>query len=300
METRLVEQRLKKTQARVGILLGEVMKFRRSNLTPRDFFPGLGAIMTVPHIGETINHGDEKAFEKLENSLAEQLPSIIDQIRRDREETLLELLPPGYTSPDPLKLATTWFTNGIACEAGRAEDALNEMWGFVGKGELDWGSASEIIQWSSVVPEIEFEKNVMAVVTKVIEDLGVGDPEKMTAEELDKVPCRIVIFSKVPQEQFLNMEVGSWRHLVRAFSFRTLGTFRALFRGNRYKRSHIRNIKSPAGGSLKTTNSQKSRPQVSLPPRTPCGIACTVGRRGRIAGLLDPLERRIICWMCEF
>jgi hypothetical protein len=55
----------------------------------------------------------------------------------------------------------------------------------------------------------------MATVVKLITDLGVGDPEKMTAEELDNVPCRVLMFFKDPTRPTLNMELGNWRHLVR-------------------------------------------------------------------------------------
>lgn len=189
--------------------------FHRSSMTPRDFFPTLGVISAVPHISQVLGYGDEEAFEELKNSITEQLPGLADQTRKDREETLLKLLPSGYTSPEPLKLATTWFKNPRFGVIGRVEDVINEMWNLTRREEWDRVSVDEGTQWNDTAPKIVFEDEVMAAVTKLITDLGIGDPEKVTAEELDNVPCRIVIFSDGPGEPALNMEVGGWRHLVR-------------------------------------------------------------------------------------
>jgi hypothetical protein len=214
-EVRLEGERLEKRRKRIDVLGKSVLAFRRSNMTPREFFPTLGVIISLPHISETLEGDDDGAFEELNECIAEQLPGITDQIRRDREETLLKLLPPGYTSPEPLKLATTWFSNGIALRAARAGDVINELWGTV-RGEIwDRVSINGGTCWSSIAPKITFEKEVMVAVTKLISDSGVGDPEKMTADELDNVSCRVVIFTKELRNPFLNMVVGNWRHLVR-------------------------------------------------------------------------------------
>lgn len=199
---------------RIDTLQESVLAFRRSEMTPREFFPTLGVIISDPHVSEVLDNGDDSAFEELNNNIAEQLPGIIDQVRRDREETLLKLLPPGYTSPEPLKLATTWFTNNYVFRMGRAEVVINELWDIAKREAWDRVSVNGGIQWSSVALKIVFEKEVMVAITKLITDLGVGDPEKVTAEELDRVPCRVVIFTK-EQTSALNIEVGSWRYLVR-------------------------------------------------------------------------------------
>lgn len=47
-----------------------------------------------------------------------------------------------------------------------------------------------------ISPRITFEKEVVFVVSKVITDLEVGDPEKATTEEVDHVHCRTLIFTK--------------------------------------------------------------------------------------------------------
>ena len=213
----LEEQRIDRERSRIATLGGIVAAFHQSNLTPRDFFPTLGVITKAPHISQILGYGDEEAFEELKNSITEQLPGFADQIRRDREEMLLKLLPPGYTSPEPLKLATTWFRIRYTCEgAARAGDVINEFWNQEKREAWDSASVNGGVQWSSIAHNIVFEHEIMAAVTKLITDLGVGDPKKVTAEELDDVPCRVVIFSKKPGNPALNMEVGSWRHLVRA------------------------------------------------------------------------------------
>lgn len=212
-EIRLESERLNRRIARIGTLKEVLSAFRQSNMTPRDFFPTLDVITSVPHIGQVLDHGDKEAFEELKNGITEELPGIADQARRDREETLLKLLPPGYTSPEPLNLATTWFRCPIVHRAAaRAEDVVNEIWT---RKAWDIASLKGDIQWSSIVPRIALDKKVMAAVTKLITDLGVGDPEKMTAEDLDKVHCRVLIFWKGSRLSSLIMEVGSWRHLVR-------------------------------------------------------------------------------------
>ncbi|KAF9646076.1 hypothetical protein BDM02DRAFT_314835 [Thelephora ganbajun] len=214
METRLAAERYEKRKERASILGKSVLAFRRSNTTPRDFFPTLGAITNLPHVSEILDHGDDEAFEELTNGITEQLPGITCQIRKEREETLLKLLPPGYTSPEPLKLATTWFTSRAVLKTARMENVINELWGLAAMGEWDRISVNGGVRWSTVASRIAFEERVMAVVTKLITDSGVGDPKEMTAEELDNVPCRVVIFSKDPKKPVLSMEVGSWRHLV--------------------------------------------------------------------------------------
>ena len=216
-ETRLEGERLKKKKGRISALWKSVSAFRRSNMTPREFFPTLGVIISLPHISEVLDGDDDETFEELNKGIAEQLPEIADKTRRDREETLLKLLPPGYTSPEPLKLATTWFSNSLVSRVARVEDAINELWSVVTRRSWDKISINGGIRWSAVAPEITFEKEVMVAVSKLITDLGVGDPEKMTAEELDDVPCRVVIFTKEPKKPVLNMEVGNWRHLVSVF-----------------------------------------------------------------------------------
>jgi hypothetical protein len=217
METRLGEERMLKRMERISILGKIVTAFHRSNKAPRDFFPTPGAITSRLHISEILYFGHEEAFEELKNGITEQLPGLADQIRKDREETLLRLLPPGYTSPEPLKLATTWFSNSLVLEAARAEEVIHELRGLVrrkGWDEVGLRGAT----WSLIIPAITVEEKVMAAVNKLITDLGVGDPEKMTAEELDNVPCRVLMFFKDPKKSTLNMEVGSWRHLVRGLS----------------------------------------------------------------------------------
>ena len=214
-ETRLVEERLGARRTRINNLGKIVSTFRRSNTTSRDFFPTLGVITSVPHISEILDDSDEEPFEELKNGITEQLPGLATRVRKDREETLLKLLPPGYTSPEPLKLATTWFNNSLEFEAARAEDVINEMWPSANRDAWDISSLDGGVQWSSIAPKITFEKRVMAAVTKLITDLGVGDPEKMTAEELDNVQCRVVMFSKDSEKLTLDMAVGGWRHLVR-------------------------------------------------------------------------------------
>ena len=64
-------------------------------MTPRDFFPTLGVIINIPHIGQILGHGDEEAFEELKNGITEQLPGFAEEIQKEREDTLLKLLPPG-------------------------------------------------------------------------------------------------------------------------------------------------------------------------------------------------------------
>ena len=216
-EARLEEERLEKKRERINTLWKNVLVFRRSNTTPREFFPTLGMIISLPHISEILDDDDDEAFEELNKSIAERLPGITEQIWRDREETLLKLLPSGYTSPEPLKLATTWFSNSLMLKTARVEDVINGLWSIATREAWDSDSANGGFSWSSVAPRVTFEKKVMVKVTKLITDLGVGDPEKVTAEELDNVPCRIVIFTKKPKEPTLSMEVGNWRHLVRAF-----------------------------------------------------------------------------------
>jgi len=229
---RLTEERLERRRQRISILGKSVLAFHRSRMTPRDFFPTLGVITDLPHISEILDHGDEGTFKELKDGITQQLPGITDQIRRDREKTLLKLLPSGYTSPEPLKLATTWFSNGLLLKAARVEDVINEMWGSVRREAWDRVSVGGGIRWSSVAPKIVFEKKVMAAVTKLITDLGVGDPKEVTAEEMDNEPCRIVMFSKDPKKPVLKMEVGSWRHLVRErFPFHTLGASRVSLLG---------------------------------------------------------------------
>jgi len=296
---RLTEERLDRRMQRINILGKSVSVFHRSRMTPREFFPTLGVIADLPHISEILNYGDEGAFKELKGGIMQQLPGITDQIRRDREKTLLKLLPPGYTSTEPLKLATTWFSNGIFSKAARVEDVINEMWGSIRREAWDRVSINGGIRWSSVVPKIGFEKKVMAVVTQLITDLRVGDPKEMTAEELDNESCRIVMFSKDPKKPVLKMEVGSWRHLVRNVSFHTLGAPRVSLLRVRYKRSPMRDCEPPTGGSLMTTNSQTSRPSVKI-PSTSCGIACVVGGRETITALKIPTRHRNIYWMREF
>ena len=220
-EARLEGERLEKKRGRISTLWKSVSAFRRSNMTPREFFPTLGVIISLPHISEILDGDDDGAFEELNKGIAEQLPEITDKIRRDREETLLKLLPPGYTSPEPLKLATTWFSNSLVLRVARVEDVINELWSIATREAWDRISVDGGIPWDAVAPEITFEKEVMVAVTKLITDLGVGDPEKMTAEELDNVPCRVLIFTKRPKEPVLNMEVGNWRHLVSVFPSHT-------------------------------------------------------------------------------
>ena len=216
-EARLEEEHLEKKRERISALWKSVLAFRRSNMTPREFFPTLGVIINLPHISEILEGDDDEDFEGLKGSIAEQLPIITHQIRRDREETLLKLLPPGYTSPEPLKLATTWFSSSLVLRVARVEDIINELWSIATREAWDRVSTNGGICWSVVAPRITFAKEVMVAVTKLIMDLGVGDPQMVTAEELDNVPCRVVIFTKKPKEPALNMEVGNWRHLVREF-----------------------------------------------------------------------------------
>jgi len=215
---RLEEQRSKKKRERVNVLWKSVLAFRRSNMTPREFFPTIGSIISVPRISKILDKGSNEDFEELNDDIADQLPGIADKIRRDREEALLKLLPPGYTSPEPLKLATTWFKNGFVLRVARAEDVINELWKVARRDAWDNASLNGGTCWSSIAPEIAFEEKVMAAVTKIITDAGVGDPEKMTAEELDHASCRVVMFVKHQYEPVLRMEVGSWRHLVRDLS----------------------------------------------------------------------------------
>lgn len=235
-EARLEEEHLEKKRERINVLWKSVLAFRRSNTTPREFFPTLGAVISLPNISEILDGDDDGAFEELNKSIAEQLPGITDQIRRDREETLLKLLPPGYTSPEPLKLATTWFSNSIVLRTARVEDVINELWSIATREAWDRVSVNGGIHWSSVAPRVTFEKKVMVEVTKLITNLGVGDPEKVTAEELDNVPCRIVIFTKEPKESALSMEVGNWRHLVGVFPFLKHKMSRVSLLWNRYRR----------------------------------------------------------------
>lgn len=299
MEMRLADERLEKRKVRIDVLGKIVSAFRRSSMTPRDFFPTLGTIANVPHISGVLGCGDEEAFEELKNGIVEQLPGLTAQIRKDREETLLKLLPPGYISPEPLKLATTWFSNGLVSKAARAEDVLNEMWNSVRREVWDKASVNEGILWSVVAPHIVFENKVMAAVAKLITDLGIGDPEKMTAEELDNVHCRVVIFCKDPKKPVLNMEVGGWRSLVREISSHSPRTSKISLLRNRYRRSRMVISKSPTGVPSKTTNSQMSRPSVSI-PSTSCGIACIVGGRGMIKISKNLLRHENIYWMREF
>ena len=211
----LEDQRLDREVMRIRTLGEVVSAFHRSTMTPWDFFPTLGVITSIPHISQIIGHGDEGAFEELKNGITEQLPGFAETIRREREDTLLKLLPPGYTSPEPLKLATTWFKCPLVDEAGRVGDVINEMWSITRREWWDT-SLNGCCQWSAISPGIVFKDEVMAAVTKLITDLGVGDPEMVTVEELDNVSCRVVMFSEGPGKPALNMEVGGWRHLVRA------------------------------------------------------------------------------------
>jgi hypothetical protein len=127
-------------------------------------------------------------------------------------------------------------------ESGQGgRDVINEMWGCVRREAWDRVSVNGGICWNSVVPKIVFEKKVMAAVTKLITDLGVGDPEKMTAEELDNEPCRVVMFFKDQRKPVLKMEVGSWRHLVREDSFHTPGASRVSLLRDRYRKSRMGN-----------------------------------------------------------
>lgn len=215
-EFRLEGERLDREVTR-SRTLGEIMSaFHRSTMTPQDFFPTRGVIARIPHISQILGHGDDAEFEELKNGITEQLPGFAKKIRKQREDTLLKLLPPGYTSPEPLKLATTWFKSPHVDEAGRVGDVINEMWNYAKREAWDKVSVTGGIRWSSIAPRIVFDDEVMAVVTKLITDLGVGDPKMVTAEELDNVHCRVVMFSEGPGNPALNMEVGSWRHLVRA------------------------------------------------------------------------------------
>ena len=110
-------------------------------------------------------------------------------------------------------------------------------------------------RWSSVAPRIAFEKNVMVAVSKLVADLGVGDPEKVTTEGVDHVSCKVAICTKKPKNLALNVEVASLRHLVRVFPART-PEHRELCSQSR------QNIVGPellAGGFLETENSRTSR-----------------------------------------
>ena len=264
-------------------------------MTPRDFFPSLGVIIAVPHISKILDYDDEEAFEELKDSIVEQLPGLANRIRKEREETLLKLLPPGYTSPEPLKLATVWFDNPIVLEVARVENAINEMWNTAKRESWDSISINGGIQWSSIASKLTFETKVMATVTKLITDLGVGDPEKITAEELDNVHCRVAMFPKGPKKPVLNMEVGGWRHLVRIpLQTKALGTSKVSLLRGRYERSCMRDWKPATGGFSRTTNFRTLRPPAS------CGIVRIVGERGGITILENHLRHEHICGICEF
>lgn len=297
-EARLEEEHLEKKRERITTLWKSVSVFRRSSTTPREFFPTVGAIIGLPHISEILDGDDDEVFEELNKSIAEQLPGITDQIRKNREEALLKLLPPGYTSPEPLKLATTWFSNSLVLRTARVEDVINELWNITTREAWDRVSVNGGINWGSVAPRITFEKKVMVEVTKLITNLGVGDPEKVTAEELDNVPCRIVIFTKKQRGPALSMEVGNWRNLVSVFPSHTHKTSRVSLLWNRYRRLWTQSLESPAGGFSKIMNSRMSHSSVR--PPTSCGIAYVVGGQGRIVGLKHRQKHEIIYWMREF
>ena len=89
-------------------------------------------------------------------------------------------------------------------KVAKVGDVINEMWNYVGREVWDEVSVNGITQRSAIAPRITFKDKVMAAVTKLIADLGVGDPEKITAEELDKVPCRVVMFPEGPGKLTLN------------------------------------------------------------------------------------------------
>jgi hypothetical protein len=253
-EARLEKERLENRDHRTSMLWKKVTEFRRTTMTPREFFPTMNAIASHPFISEVIDSGDDEAFEYLKKTIGEKLPGIRDEVRRDREESLMGLLPPGYTSPEPLKLATTWFGNGLVSRVGRAEDVMNELWCVRAREHWDMASVvGGVLPWDKIAPRIGFEKEVKEAITKLIADLGVGDPEKMTAEELDNVRCRVAMFTK-KDTPILNMEIGSWRHLVSVF----LPPFskKSSLGGNRCERSRMLGLGSPAGGPSKTTNSR--------------------------------------------
>jgi len=234
-----------------------VSAFHQSTMTPLEFFPTLGVITSTPQISQILGHGDEKAFEKLKDGITKLLPEFAAKVRKEQEDTLLKLLPPGYTSKEPLKLATTWFKSPNMYVVARVGDVINEMWNFTKREAWDDVSIHGGIQWGAVAPRIVFMDEVMTAVTKLILDLGVGDPEMVTAEELDNVHCRVIIFSEGPGKPGLNMEVGSWRHLVRVSSLSAcLRNVESLTPGNRYRRSRPGGWNPPIGGSSKTTNSQ--------------------------------------------
>lgn len=212
-EKRLEEQRFHRRNCRITMLWKKVSAFRRASMTPREFFPPVDVIAGHPLVSEVIDYGDDGAFEQLENTIVEKLPEIRDEVRKEREEMLLEFLPPGYTSPEPLKLATTWFSNALVSRVCRAEEVINELWSLTMREEWDVDSILGGIFWDTIAPGFVFEEKVKGVVTKLIKNLGVGDPEEMTAEELDDVRCRLAIFTK-KNTSALNVEVGSWRHLV--------------------------------------------------------------------------------------
>lgn len=69
------------------------------------------------------------------------------------------------------------------------------------------------IRWSSVAPRnTALDKQVVIVVNKLI-----TDSEKATTEELNPVRHEVAIFAKGLKDPAFNMEVASWRHLVRVF-----------------------------------------------------------------------------------
>ena len=131
-EFRLEGQRLDREATRTRTLGEVVSAFHRSTMTPRDFFPTLGVITNIPHIGQILGHGDEEAFEELKNGITEQLPGFVEKIQKEREDTLLKLLPPGYTSQEPLNLAATWFGSLNMDKVAKVGDVINEMWNYAG------------------------------------------------------------------------------------------------------------------------------------------------------------------------
>ena len=100
----------------------------------------------------------------------------------------------------------------------------NELRIIATREECNGVSVSGEIRYSSVAPLLTFEKKVMVTVRKFITDLGVGDPERVTAEELNPVLCKVAIFTEEPKKRLLNMIVRGWCHLVRAFPSHTVET----------------------------------------------------------------------------
>jgi len=282
-EFRLELQRLDRQMARSRTLGEVVSAFHQSTMTPQDFFPTLGGITSIPHIGQILGHGDDEAFEELKNGITEQLPGLAEKIRKEREDTLLKLLPPGYTSPEPLKLATTWFKGPFVDEAGRVGDAINEMWNYSKKEVWDSIGVAAGIPWGSITPMIVFKDDVMAAVTKLITDLEIGDPEKVTAEELDNASCRVVMFSEGPGKPALNMEIGSWRHLVRAslLYMHTLGNVESLTPGDQ--------VQKVSSEGLKATN-WRVLGDDELPDVTPLAQSWVCAHCWRVEGIFNPEE----------